>query len=65
MQFSNIIALLVSVTAVHSATVAEPNVRAVIKLLKRQGLTPAQCASSGLVHCNSRDEFCPIGCLCS
>ncbi|GJD01096.1 hypothetical protein ColKHC_09921 [Colletotrichum higginsianum] len=54
MQFSTIIALLVSVTAVHSAAVAEPDARAVIKLLKRQGLSPAECAANGLPHCNSR-----------
>ncbi|CCF32353.1 hypothetical protein CH063_04757 [Colletotrichum higginsianum] len=64
MQFSTIIALLVSVTAVHSAAVAEPDARAVIKLLKRQGLSPAECAANGLPHCNSRNEPCPIGCFC-
>ncbi|TDZ58651.1 hypothetical protein C8034_v003413 [Colletotrichum sidae] len=64
MQFSHIIALLVSATAVQAAAVAEPDARAVIKLLKRQGLTPAQCASSNLIHCNNSNEPCPIGCFC-
>ncbi|KAJ0159652.1 hypothetical protein CTA2_9343 [Colletotrichum tanaceti] len=62
MQFSTIIALLVSVTAVHSAAVAEPDTRAVIKLLKRQGqgITPEQCQASNLIHCKnpvSTDSF--------
>ncbi|OHW98039.1 hypothetical protein CSPAE12_03412 [Colletotrichum incanum] len=64
MHFSTIIALLVSVTAVHGAAVAAPDAHAVIKLLKRQGLTPAECASSGLTHCNNSNQPCPGGCFC-
>ncbi|KAF9881695.1 hypothetical protein CkaCkLH20_00841 [Colletotrichum karsti] len=64
MQFSTIITLLASVAAVHSAAVAEPEVRAVSSLLKRQGLTPAQCAANNLRHCNNSNEPCPNGCIC-
>ncbi|TDZ14517.1 hypothetical protein Cob_v012636 [Colletotrichum orbiculare MAFF 240422] len=65
MQFSTIITLLASVAAVHSAAVAEPEVRAVASLIKRQGSTAAQCAAIKAQHCSNTGAACPIGCLCS
>ncbi|OLN88132.1 hypothetical protein CCHL11_00328 [Colletotrichum chlorophyti] len=65
MQLSNIVALLASVATVHAATAAAPEVRQVASLLKRQGLSPAQCASQGLSHCKNGAEACPAGCFCS
>ncbi|WYZ45162.1 hypothetical protein EsH8_VIII_000478 [Colletotrichum jinshuiense] len=65
MHFPTVLALLASVVAVQSAIVAQPEVRAVASLLKRQGLTPAQCASSNLAHCKNGVELCPGVCICS
>ncbi|OLN96334.1 hypothetical protein CCHL11_04515 [Colletotrichum chlorophyti] len=65
MHFPTIIALLASVATVHSAAVAEPEVRAVAPLLKRQGFTPSQCAQNGLSWCKNGVQTCPCLSICA
>ncbi|KAF4860498.1 hypothetical protein CGCSCA2_v005397 [Colletotrichum siamense] len=51
MQFSTLLTVFASVAAVSAIAAPKP-------------LTPAQCASSNLKHCNNSNEPCPIGCFC-
>ncbi|TEA11081.1 hypothetical protein C8034_v008059 [Colletotrichum sidae] len=67
MQFSYIVVLLVSAVTVQSTTVGDPALRALAKLVPRQGQTPESCYNAGLKWCQTRGPkgtACPKGCLC-
>ncbi|TDZ25245.1 hypothetical protein Cob_v001994 [Colletotrichum orbiculare MAFF 240422] len=68
MQFSYIVVLLVSAVTVQSTTVGDPALRALAKLVPRQGQTPESCYNAGQKWCQTRGPkgtACPKGCLCN